>query len=128
MTLKQFVVFITSFTALFTLLISSNSFGADCPSAKDIYEVALCLEEKIRTSKSLLNTSFLEEVSTKKNTIQKLGPHIACFLSTVGTIHHNQSCTCKIDVESPNNKNWILTVSLDETVDGTCRCRAMCID
>ena len=58
---------------------------------------------------------------------RNLGEHKFCVLTTSGTSHAAQACTCVVDKEN-NGKTWNLRMYADRNVSGNCNCEAMCGD
>lgn len=56
---------------------------------------------------------------------KNLGEHKFCALTTSGTSHAVQACTCVVDKEKDT---WYLTMHGDRNVSGNCNCEAMCGD
>lgn len=59
-----------------------------------------------------------------KNQDQNLGRHAFCALARAGEPHQNQACICRV---TQSGESWLLTLRVDESVNGGCYCGAACL-
>lgn len=93
---------------------------------QQLTEAKVELREEIESSFPKWQVFPIE--TTSKNIEEKNlpGKWDMCMLSTVGTVHARQACTCEV---KPRDEQWYLSIELDETVEGGyCRCQASCVN
>jgi len=118
----QFVIFLLAIV-LSLMAVMATPGKAQDDNPEPIQEFTTKLDYNNSTIK------IYEELNTDLKESQSLGPHGFCSLATVGAVHQNQACTCKIQVRVGEPlPMWTLRVQLDTSVKGRCRCQAICID
>lgn len=128
--------------SLVLFLIGATRAVADCGSVVDCANDALiaaeaaaarteALEAKIEALEKQLQSapqlSFHDVAASKtdpKVQTISIGRKDFCALSKAGEPHAKQACICTL---SQNSSGWRLNVTVDESVEGACRCGAVCM-